>query len=766
MLSITPTPPVLKGSSDQNYCYRGLCRFILRDMIFLFSLRVARGKWQEAGATAQKAATLCGQLFDALNAEGYFYEGVLFRRSEWGVNLAKAIFFEQAAFCFTLQPGRPRFRMFAVNLTLAADAYNRAGQYEHALGCYFCALPTYKNRRWLPLEDHLFSSMVQTTFSLGLIDHSSILSAKLLENSRSSRNRHSIYLRQFLHIYHQIASTQMLSIMNAEAAILSSSTPSSPHSSSPSSPSSSSSSSASLFHLERVASADTLSLDSSKSAAVSAFKGLSEFPIPLITSTVKVVLNAEYAIQKNDQPWAKMEEWLVYENGRELARLGNKNFKNSIFFKPLPDAFRYNTSVVNEVIMVKFDICNPLEIPLQLNNLQLLYDHFDIDEELTAAGEPIYNLLYNELKQRPPPVKMEPIDVLLGPNEQRPITFLIQPLREGLLEIRSLVFQLCGGVWGRRDLPLSKKRLNDSKVQRLGKVYEPDLSLSIQICSRMPYLKFDIPDLPSFVLLGEIVKIPITITNLGEEEFKNLKLKVNHPAFFSWPSSALEKIKTADLINPLIQQHLEQLQEEEQYATLSTEHDLSLIHLSDISLLPGESVRRTLFFYAHRLFKQIDLPLLFYYEPAAENKQMKYRLHRHLLKAKIFHSIDARCEIRPSCKSLNTYVLTTSIQNIQNTPIQFKQITSFSGTWKIRPQSYSLDHLPTDTENPESFLIGPRQKLTLHFHCFNSDAKQVASSGLCHCHFPLVTLDPFLSLIFLHLPLLSLTILTELERCQ
>ena len=66
----------------------------------------------------------------------------------------------------------------------------------------------------------------------------------------------------------------------------------------------------------------------------------------------------------------------------------------------------------------------------------------------------------------------------------------VTPRREGSLAISGVGFQIGrSGVWGLRPLALPRKRLNETKAQKVTPTYEPDLSLSFRICGPMPLLE-------------------------------------------------------------------------------------------------------------------------------------------------------------------------------------------------------------------------------------------------------------------------------------
>ena len=84
-------------------------------------------------------------------------------------------------------------------------------------------------------------------------------------------------------------------------------------------------------------------------------------------------------------------------------------------------------------------------------------------------------------------------------------------------------------------MPFEKKgrRLNDTHDHRAGREYGQDNSLHLTITPPMPVLDISIPDLPTSLLSGEVIKMDWKITNKGNCGLKGLFVCLSHASFFS-----------------------------------------------------------------------------------------------------------------------------------------------------------------------------------------------------------------------------------------
>lgn len=243
------------------------------------------------------------------------------------------------------------------------------------------------------------------------------------------------------------------------------------------------------------------------------------------------------------------------------------------------------------------------------------------------------------------------------------------PRREGSLAISGLSFQIGrSGVWGVRPLALPRKRLNETKAQKVTPTYEPDMSLSFRICGPMPLLEVrsrsshirqsprsSLPRLPQVSLLGfpsscfhgEVRRVTVELRNAGHIALQNVRLKLSHSAFFAFPtatavSSFSSPSSSSPVSSPADALLTDILNVPFEYAPQALAHkpfsrvpipfhphfclffSPSIVSLPAV-LQPGASQSLSVWLRAdavgmHQLF------FLFYYESSIANKAMPYRL--------------------------------------------------------------------------------------------------------------------------------------------
>ena len=180
---------------------------------------------------------------------------------------------------------------------------------------------------------------------------------------------------------------------------------------------------------------------------------------------------------------------------------------------------------------------NLLKIPIQLYSAQLICDHFEVSEEISAQGvAPTPLSSKDEIAY-----EVKPKDIMLIPSQRKKVSFEVKPRREGLLEIRGIGFSLSGLVWCRKQFPLKSRKLQNTLQQRVSGAVEVNINSSIQIVSSMPQLQLDFPAIPNTFYLGEIRKYFLTFKNIGKEALKNVAIKLSHPGFFSFSDKLCEK---------------------------------------------------------------------------------------------------------------------------------------------------------------------------------------------------------------------------------
>ena len=302
------------------------------------------------------------------------------------------------------------------------------------------------------------------------------------------------------------------------------------------------------------------------------------------------------------------------------------------------------------------------------------------------------------------------------------------PLREGLLEIRSVGFQLGGVVWGRRDFRLQNRRLNRTKEQRQANASEPNLSLSLQITSEMPLLEVESFELPSHLLEGEVRRLTVGFSNRGPVALKNVRVKVSHPGFFEFGQVAMAsadeardipfpRFEAGERTEPLRYSAFPSLGMTAAQESHRVAADCSIIHLPIDELAPYSTQYVHVWVRGHAV-GSFSFRLLYYYEPAESaaatsgggggGHEIKYRVLRANASVLVLPSLSAAVFARTSVSGLDSYLLGITVENVQNTAaFQLAQVTSISRIWALEPVA------PAAAASAATSNLGPREATTI-----------------------------------------------------
>ncbi|EGC33425.1 hypothetical protein DICPUDRAFT_36746 [Dictyostelium purpureum] len=540
-----------------------------------------------------------------------------------------AILWEQAGFSLLHTTPSPLFRKATMRIVMAGDKYSEAAKRKHALRCYSFSYSVYEGRDWNLIDDHLHLSLVRYSFFQGNTSDAILFVNKLLEKNCQTFQKQNSIIREFLYI--------------------------------------------------------------SKNYGTNKENYIGELPIPSIhNESISVHLN-DYSPDGSQSVWQEMEEAFKKEAqviSKPLLQ-GFDLWKRDLYF----ETEKERTAVVEEQITVEVEIKNPLQIPLQFNRVHLVATYKENDASNTdgAIEESNMSPLDDENMKRmmdgSTPFKVEPLDILLLPTEVKKITFSIQPMRPGLLQVKGLGLCMCGAVWGKREFKLKQKRLNKTRQQRESVVYEQNLSLTFRVTSPMPRLEAQFLEFPDALYHGELRQAKLQLKNCSNKMgLKNVRVRLSHPTSVCFGSNSND----ASVVKSL---------------------DKS-VYL-DVSLPPNATVTVPCWVRGMSVGRH-TLRCLVYYESEAGNTDLKYRLARCQTQFDVRPSIRISSLSQQSCSGLNSYLLGVEVDN----PIiggggdsfNLKQISSISNFWKIEPLSYNAD-----VPNPSIVSLNPGQFTNLFF---------------------------------------------------
>ncbi|KAI8819635.1 ER-golgi trafficking TRAPP I complex 85 kDa subunit-domain-containing protein [Fimicolochytrium jonesii] len=580
---------------------------------------------------------------------------LLIRMTGEDSDLRSALFLEQAAMLF-LQVQPPMVRKYAFHLILAGHRFSKCGQRIHAFRCYNGARAVYNERDWALVEDHINFTLGRQSFHLGDFQSAVGFFLKLLRASRQSQMQQSAYLREFLYLYGYAAKASEQNVKNLPA-----------------------------------------------------------LPIPIIDlwSTNVSLLEAHSGQPKQvanmDETWETMENEL-FEDG----------FKKSGLLQPTLSLANKGktTCAVGEPVFVTFEVRNPMDIPIQINNVHL--------ECSFGGGPPIVSDLrwiadsQSPLKVEHPQYDVENIpEVALGDREKKQVQLRIFPKQEGEIRILGIRYTLCGVVPTTREFPAKGKGGKDVVSQ-----------LSLTVTSPMPVLDVIFHSFPTAILSGQVSQVVLEINNKGNRGLRNLQLKTSHPSFFSVGNNdGLD----APVYGQVDAETAGMFQETMKCPNLLFNLGTTPFQLPIKEGQPNDEERVLgagmttiipLWIRGDKVGKQ-NFRFLFGYQSEDKRDKTSYRTLRYSVSANVLPSLRINAFTRPSGKTLDEFILGIEIENLRTEgDLVLRQLSSISPTWAIHPIASSQD-------SAESFRVGSQQ-VAFKYYRF----KRASSAPVDHASIP------------------------------
>ncbi|KAI8919197.1 ER-golgi trafficking TRAPP I complex 85 kDa subunit-domain-containing protein [Powellomyces hirtus] len=539
-------------------------------------------------------------------------------------DVRSAMFLEQAAISF-LQVNPTMARKYAFHLILAGHRYSKCGQRSHAYRCYKSALEVYSDRDWALVEDHVHFTLGRQSFHLGEFEAAVRYFLKLLKASRQSQMQQSSYLREFLYLYKQYANKTTEE--NLEA--------------------------------------------------------LPPVPIPYLNmSTVMVSLLEAHSGQPkqvagHDEIWDTMETELFQEG---FAKSGSRALSASL-------SSRGETScAVGEPVFVTFEVENPMNIPIQINNVFL-------ECSFGKDPPPKTDMKWSAETTSPGKVEFAQFDVenvseiALDDKEKRKVQLRIFPKQEGEIHIVGVRFTLCGVVPSYFEFPPKPRGSRDGNA------------LKLTVTSPMPVLDVIFHSFPGVMLSGQVCQVVLEINNKGNRGLRSLQLKTSHPSFFSvGENGALDATVhgKSDGTGPILQESFKSENLLFNLGTMAIQLPLQEGSTeADRVLASGRTTIIPLWIRGDKVGKQ-NFRFLFGYQSEDARDKVGYRTLRYNMTTTVQPSLRINAFTRPSGRVLDEFILGVEIENLfAEGELVVKQLSSISPTWAIHPiEPHDPDGMP------------------------------------------------------------------------
>ncbi|KAF4524659.1 hypothetical protein B566_EDAN012241, partial [Ephemera danica] len=531
---------------------------------------------------ATRAALLSAEI---LKSRGLMGEAAqqLIRLTSEDSDLRSALLLEQAAYCFLGMQKPPRLaRKYGFHMVLSGHRFNKAGQRAHALRCYLQALQVYEGRHWGLAEDHiLFTVGRQSAFLRQLPEARDAFSKLLSSGSRQSAIQQATFLREFLQTLQGLreigGSEEGLDIMPVP-----------------------------LLDTQGI---ETL-LGSPKTSLVS----------PSVSGVAATGTTFGQHDSEEAACWEKLEEQLVTE------ALSNP----PLVFKPTLQLFARltnNTSkpqaVVNEPVTLQVSLYNPLQLPLSLASVRLVWNFSPVGDG------PDVN---NEFQEHPGVLPA----LTLEPGAHQLVTLGMTPHQLGEFTIQAFAFELCGPVMSRKILlcvfgPRLKGREEN---------FAADYRLSIVVKSPMPLLQAKFDGMETELLCGETRHLGLWLRNAGPQPLNNLMLVLS-------PSDAVclaLPLGGKPPPSPLVPLAGQQLQQGHRVGKLVLGNGSGVVRvpLSGGTLAPGQEAAVQLWLRAPLARGSLRMSMLLYYEG---QEPSRYRLLRHSWRVSLNNSVQLTAQV-------------------------------------------------------------------------------------------------------------------------
>ncbi|KAI0721227.1 ER-golgi trafficking TRAPP I complex 85 kDa subunit-domain-containing protein [Cerioporus squamosus] len=378
------------------------------------------------------------------------------------------------------------------------------------------------------------------------------------------------------------------------------------------------------------------------------------------------------AVEGDAATWDKLEEdWAIFWSSRGKEKL-TKSGK----------------AAVDETFWVDLVVRNPLEVEVSLSSLTVVLRE--------ASGK--------DAETAPEFVEVEVIDdVVLGPRDTRTVPIGIKCSQPISLVATHATYEFFALLPASESLAVRGRRLNDTPLQRQGKVYAPDVLIKVEVEEAGQRLHAHFVDDRHLMLAqGEYKHQRVWLTNSGTRPISELWLLAGEQDEL-WVDAGDDSADPSSSSPP----KSEILQSSN---TLSTRKPyripLESIHSSPV-LAPGDGVQLPFILHAAHHGEQ-DLSMLFIFR---ESDGMPFRCTRVTRRYEVKSIINITTSLRASASPEHSYIVGIEVENITGASnIQVTQLSTMSALWTCSPLgSHTLASIPPRQVAEYSFGAAPRQ---------------------------------------------------------
>jgi len=239
-----------------------------------------------------------------------------------------------------------------------------------------------------------------------------------------------------------------------------------------------------------------------------------------------------------------------------LMSLTDKELANKDLFAPSWENYRESERgcVVGESIQVSFECSNPLLIPLQCAHLRLKckWKSANGDEE-EESSEGVDAATLSAGQAAPPSARFSytTLSLSLGPLASARVTLVVTPLRQGVLHVEGLLWDVMGVLQGFHPFALPMRQVTFPVVggRRRKPELQVDPSLVVPVMGVMPLLQVEVraavhstavaqgsqqhEGFPRHLVQSEVVERELKLRNAGKVALHQVCVRTSHPGFIA-----------------------------------------------------------------------------------------------------------------------------------------------------------------------------------------------------------------------------------------
>jgi len=751
-------------------------------------------------ATAPKATRLATRLCLVLMSTRNICEerhlevaDLLASASSHETSLGAAVLLEQSSAHYFFAE---LYRKYAFHMLMSGHMFRSAEQEQHAFRCFASALYIYRDSRWEELHNHLRSALAAQLYGMGRMATSLQLYAKLVgttEGGRVSSKSQQKFVNHLLEICNEHPKKALVGAdrMAASAKL-----------------SGELRDKVRKERLERIVqvvrytksasrvlelpNVDLPGIDDStvvvladeSTSAASASDWIPSFGDAqrgsdkvweelMLATTAELMANdlrlksmsSEDASSSAPARLAKIEDVMIRSVVEQIDKeKANRNIKErskrSANYKEQPPV-----RALMEPLEVEFSISNPLAIPIDLSDLQIVarmtseddasssnqvctnedaikitpLASFDRKSEWTFHGSQVKFFVPDFCRlsdgEKKDPLKqawksaeeVEPFFVVtkmslsLESESRRTVSVSICPLRRGNLEIVGVRCRLLDDVWVFHPFDLQGPLLQNTRANRANRVRAEPMILKAKVERGMPCLSCELvrssenEDAGGPTLQGQVGYWILRLSNVGTASATNVFLKTNYP----W----------IDVVDDAGRGTLyEELEDEPLHCCIGPTGTLIQIPVqgkdlnSQGEIQPGETVDVPIRIRASESGRH-EFYMLFRYELVQEDTSTnspRYRYLKKMFEVPVYPSISLSASIMPSFSSHSDHILSVEFTN--NRTDRPDKLDLVINKLSLASRCYRLEALPGQFGGKDGAKLGWQERITAHYRITAEEA--------------------------------------------